>query len=117
MAMIRVQRAASVLKSPGIQTAAVMNVCGTPRIRKPSIRLKEEMFQNAHTGLGRTQKAQGCAKHANKHEHKTAQGDAHVAKTASRQKQSNSTDLCELRCCGQVNRLVSWQGGWASVAK
>lgn len=40
-----------------------------------------------------------------------------VAKTASRQRQSNSPDLWEQRCCGQVNRLVSWQGGWASVAK
>lgn len=40
-----------------------------------------------------------------------------VAKTASRQRQSNSPDLWEQRCCGQVNRFVSWQGGWASVAK
>lgn len=49
MDMVRVQRAASVLKSsspksPGIQTAAVMDVCGTPHMRKASIHLQGEMF-------------------------------------------------------------------------
>lgn len=38
-------------------------------------------------------------------------------KTASRQEQSNSTDLCVQICCGQVNRLFRWRGRWASVAK
>lgn len=85
-------RAASVSpKSPGNQPAAVMDVRGTPRIRKPPIRLQERNISVRDTlgWVAHLLSTQRCT-HANILEHKTTQRDVHTMKKKKKSQQAKA---------------------------
>ena len=93
-------------KSLENQTAVVMDEHGTPRIRKPTIRLYEEMLKYGNGGLGDIHThlhTQSCFL-ANIHEHKTAQRNTH-----SKTSQKAEAEIYVKR--GPVVRWINWLAG------